>query len=167
MRSSKSARKRTKPLTSSKQSTGLKTKGKLLTTSPNTRARTVSAKPLSPKRFRELTRALQPWIAERESHTKTQENSSKIFEPYTARPAETVKKKLAKFTQKSQHREDILKNKIDQICANPHHNYHRLHGTDHEQFHVHINSHFVLIFRIIHKDKTVELLDFGHHDEVY
>lgn len=32
---------------------------------------------------------------------------------------------------------------------------------------VHINKHFVLIFKIKHQEKTVEIFFFGNHDSVY
>lgn len=32
---------------------------------------------------------------------------------------------------------------------------------------IHIDKHFVLIFKIKHEQKTVEIYYFGHHDSVY
>ena len=32
---------------------------------------------------------------------------------------------------------------------------------------IHIDKHFVLIFKILHEIQTVEIWYYGHHDEIY
>lgn len=60
----------------------------------------------------------------------------------------------------------ILKKKILQVVENPHH-YKKLKGELHGFSRVHIDSHFVLLFRIIEEKNVVVFEDFDHHDLVY
>ena len=57
--------------------------------------------------------------------------------------------------------------KIWQIRKNPHHTYKFLKGPISGFNRVHIDTHFVLIFRIDHAAAVVDIHYFDHHDRVY
>lgn len=57
--------------------------------------------------------------------------------------------------------------KVKEIQENPHHKYKNLRKPLQEFKRVHIDSHFVLIFIIDHKQKLVEIYYFDHHDKAY
>jgi mRNA-degrading endonuclease RelE of RelBE toxin-antitoxin system len=62
---------------------------------------------------------------------------------------------------------DILSKKINEIINNPYHGYKYLKYPLNNFNRVHINSHFVLIFKINHITKTIIIYYFAHHDIVY
>jgi len=59
-----------------------------------------------------------------------------------------------------------ISKKVQQILENPHH-FKPLRGDMHGARRVHIEGCFVLIYEIDEPGKTVRLLDYGHHDEIY
>ena len=61
----------------------------------------------------------------------------------------------------------IIFKKIEQITENPHHEYKFLRKPMQNFNRVHIDKHFVLIFKINHQEKYVEIYNFQHHDFVY
>ena len=80
--------------------------------------------------------------------------------------SEEITKKLTKLRKKDpNHYSKVLK-KIDLILAAPNHSYkflgHDMKGVNR----VHI-GHFVLVFRIDHKNKIVSFEDYDHHDNIY
>lgn len=56
--------------------------------------------------------------------------------------------------------------KIFQLLENPRH-FKPLRGDMHGARRVHISSSFVLIYEIDERRKTVRILDYGHHDDIY
>ena len=78
--------------------------------------------------------------------------------------ADKIFKKLAK---KNQRRLMLIFKKTQEIRNNPNHKYKFLRKPLQSFNRAHINSNFVLIFKIDHNRKVVEIYFFGHHDEVY
>ncbi|MBT3866241.1 hypothetical protein HOF78_04055 [Candidatus Woesearchaeota archaeon] len=69
--------------------------------------------------------------------------------------------KLDKFYLRS------ISNKVEDICSNPFKKYKFLRKPLNGFNRVHLNKHFVLIFRIDHFHQSVTLFHYAHHDEVY
>jgi len=61
----------------------------------------------------------------------------------------------------------IIHKKIEGIRLSPHHEYKFLRKPLQTFNGVHIDRHFVLIFRIDHQKKIVEVYYYDHHDNVY
>jgi mRNA-degrading endonuclease RelE of RelBE toxin-antitoxin system len=61
----------------------------------------------------------------------------------------------------------IIEKKVLEIRSNPFHEYKSLHHPFQGRCRVHIDSHFVLVFRIDHDALTVYLLDYNHHNYIY
>jgi len=61
----------------------------------------------------------------------------------------------------------IIHKKIEEIRSNPLHVYKFLRKPLQTFNRVHIDKHFVLIFKINHKEKIVEIYYYDHHDNVY
>lgn len=78
--------------------------------------------------------------------------------------ADNIFKKLAKKNRKQL---EVIHKKIQQIRLNPDHTYKFLREPLQTFNRVHIDKHFVLIFRINHQDKVVNIYYFDHHDNVY
>jgi len=57
--------------------------------------------------------------------------------------------------------------KIQEIRSEPYHKYKFLRKPLQTFNRVHIDNHFVLIFRINHAEKIVDIYYFDHHDNVY
>ena len=76
--------------------------------------------------------------------------------------ADKIFKKLVKKNIKQL---KIINKKILEIRKNPKHKYKFLKNPLQNFNRVHIEKHFVLIFKI--KSKVVEVYYYGHHDEVY
>ncbi len=76
--------------------------------------------------------------------------------------ADKIFKRLVKKNPKQL---DIINRKIKEIRENPQHKYKFLRKPLQTFNRVHIDKHFVLIFKINHK--IVEVYYYGHHDEVY
>ena len=165
MPSSKSVRKRIRRSISSRRNDDSETKGKPLTGSPTSTHRALSARAdiSSPKQLRGYEKPKKDPLFATEVWTPST-NTSTQYEP---RPKEKFDKKIEKLERKAPKQANNLRNKINQICNNPSHNYHRMHGDEHDKFHVHIEDHFVLIFKINHEERAVELLDYGHHNEFF
>ncbi|MBS3107833.1 type II toxin-antitoxin system RelE/ParE family toxin [Candidatus Woesearchaeota archaeon] len=60
-----------------------------------------------------------------------------------------------------------ISKKIEEIRTNPNHEYKHLHSPLQNFCRVHIDKHYVLIFRIIHDEKAIEIYYYDHHDNVY
>jgi YafQ family addiction module toxin component len=78
--------------------------------------------------------------------------------------ADDIFNKLAKKNPKQL---EIIGKKIAEIRQNPTHKYKPLRKPLHTFNRVHIDSNFVLIFRINHADKVIDIYYFDHHDNVY
>ena len=78
--------------------------------------------------------------------------------------ADDIFKKLVK---KNRRQLEIIHKKIQQIRLNPTRIYKFL-GNPLQTFNrIHIDNHFVLIFKINHQDRIIEIYYFDHHDNVY
>ena len=60
-----------------------------------------------------------------------------------------------------------ISNKIKEIRLNPEHKYKFLRKPLQTFNRVHIDKHFVLIFKIDHERQVVDVYYFDHHDNVY
>lgn len=78
--------------------------------------------------------------------------------------ADEIFKKLAK---KDPRQLKIIDKKITEIRENPSHRYKPLKKPLHSFNRVHIDTHFVLIFKINHETGVLDIYYFDHHDKVY
>jgi len=78
--------------------------------------------------------------------------------------ADRIFKKLGKKNPKQL---KIIDEKIVEIRQNPFHRYKPLKKPLQTFNRVHIDTHFVLIFKINHEYKVVDIYYFDHHDKVY
>jgi len=78
--------------------------------------------------------------------------------------ADEIFKKLAK---KDPRQLKIIGKKITEIRQNPLHRYKPLKKPLNTFNRVHIDTHFVLIFKINHELRIVDIYYFDHHDKVY
>ena len=78
--------------------------------------------------------------------------------------ADKIFKKLSKKNRKQL---EIIDRKIKEIQINPQHKYKFLTKPLQNFNRVHIDSHFILIFKINHQDKIVEVYYFDHHNRAY
>ncbi|MBI4454240.1 addiction module toxin RelE [Candidatus Woesearchaeota archaeon] len=78
-----------------------------------------------------------------------------------------VFKIFMKLGKKNQVRLSAIHKKIDEIRSNPFHKYKFLKSPLQNFNRVHVDTHFVLIFQINHKEKKVEIFHFDHHDYAY
>ena len=85
---------------------------------------------------------------------------------YTDTYSEELTKKLAKLKKKDSKRYEIVRDKMNQVLANPEHSYKNLHYTMKGIKEVHI-GHFVLTFTIDHINKVVSFEDYDHHDKIF
>jgi len=78
--------------------------------------------------------------------------------------ADKIFQKLAKKNPKQL---KIIDKKVTEIRLNPNHEYKFLRKPLQTFNRVHIDKHFVLIFKIDHENKTVVVYYYDHHDNVY
>lgn len=78
--------------------------------------------------------------------------------------ADKIFKKLANRNKKQLW---IIHKKITEIRQHPNHDYKFLHAPLEIFNRIHIDKHFVLIFKINHTKGVVEIYNFDHHDYVY
>ncbi|MDP2749962.1 MAG: hypothetical protein Q8O89_03970 [Nanoarchaeota archaeon] len=78
--------------------------------------------------------------------------------------ADQIFKKLSKRNPKQL---VMIYRKLEEIRANPQHKYKFLRKPLQLFNRVHIDTHFVLIFKINHEKTTVDVYYFDHHDRVY
>ncbi|MBD3261903.1 MAG: addiction module toxin RelE [Candidatus Altiarchaeales archaeon] len=78
--------------------------------------------------------------------------------------ADKIFKKLAR---KNQRQLKIIDKKITAIRKNPFHKYKFLRKPLQTFNRVHIDTNFVLIFKIDHKNEVIDIYYFDHPDEVY
>ena len=74
---------------------------------------------------------------------------------------------LKKLSKKNLKQLIIVHKKIEEIRNNPNHDYKFLRKTLQTFSRVHIDNHFVLIFKIDRQKKIVEAYYYDHHDNVY
>ncbi len=78
-----------------------------------------------------------------------------------------VDKIFMKLSKKDPAHLIIVYKKIIEIRTNPYHKYKFLRKPLQNYNRVHIDSHFVLLFRVHHDLQSIELFYYGHHDTVY
>jgi len=78
--------------------------------------------------------------------------------------ADKIFKKLSKKNPKQL---QIINKKILEIKLNPNHRYKFLIKPLQTFNRVHIDKHFVLIFKINHEERVVDVYYYNHHDNVY
>jgi mRNA-degrading endonuclease RelE of RelBE toxin-antitoxin system len=86
---------------------------------------------------------------------------------YKLKLREKTKKVLRKLSKKNKKQFFIVNKKINEIRTNPFHEYKFLRKPFQNINRVHIDNHFVLMFKIYHEKEEVEIVFFGHHDEAY
>jgi len=86
---------------------------------------------------------------------------------YALKIKEEADKLLAKLSKKNSPLILALNKKIFEIRQNPFHSYKFLRPPLAGYNRVHIEKSFVLIFKISHSLRIVEVFWFAHHDEVY
>ena len=79
----------------------------------------------------------------------------------------SIEKIFFKLAKKNPKQLEIIHKKILEIRSNPNHNYKFLRKPLQTFNRVHIDKHFVLIFKIEHARKTIVIYYFDHHDKVY
>jgi len=79
---------------------------------------------------------------------------------------EELDKIFYKLVKKNQKQMQIINKKINQVLENPYH-FKPLRGDMHGARRAHIDKSFVLTYEIDEKNKTVRLLDYDHHDNIY
>ena len=72
-----------------------------------------------------------------------------------------------KLGKKNQDKLFAINKKLDEIRSNPFHEYKSLRNPLQKFNRIHIDKHFVLIFKVNHKTKVVEIHNFDHHDNIY
>ncbi|HLC17275.1 MAG TPA: type II toxin-antitoxin system RelE/ParE family toxin [Thermodesulfovibrionia bacterium] len=74
---------------------------------------------------------------------------------------------FSKLSKKNKKQLAIIYKKIEEIRNNPEHDYKFLRTPLQSFKRVHIDKHFVLIFKIDHENEIVDIYYFDHHDKVY
>ncbi len=85
---------------------------------------------------------------------------------YKVEPKDKLDKKFIKLEKRNPKQLEIIYKKLKEIVKNPH-RYKNLKAPLKHLKRVHIDKHFVLVFSIDEKSKTVILEDHEHHDKVY
>ena len=85
---------------------------------------------------------------------------------YELRIKKSCKKAIKKKTAKNKELEETISKKINQILQNPK-QFKPLKNELSGLRRVHIMKSFVLIYQILEKNKSIELVSFTHHDEAY
>jgi YafQ family addiction module toxin component len=79
---------------------------------------------------------------------------------------ESLDKKLKKLGKEDKEMLRLIYRKVQEILEDPH-RFKPLRRPMQNKRRVHIGGSFVLVYEIDEKIKTVTLLDFDHHDNVY
>ncbi len=79
---------------------------------------------------------------------------------------ESLDKKFKKLQKKDQEMLRLIYRKVQDILDNPY-RFKPLRKPLQNKRRVHIGGSFVLIYEVNEKEKTVILLDFDHHDNIY
>jgi mRNA-degrading endonuclease RelE of RelBE toxin-antitoxin system len=85
---------------------------------------------------------------------------------YAERYSEVLAQKLAKLNKKDPASFERVERKIKEVLEHPEHEYKNLRHDMSDFKRVHI-GHFVLTFRVDHKNKIVWFDDYDHHDNIY
>jgi mRNA-degrading endonuclease RelE of RelBE toxin-antitoxin system len=74
---------------------------------------------------------------------------------------------FSKLAKKNIHQLRIINKKIQEIRLNPKHEYKFLRTPLQNYNRIHIDTNFVLILKINHKEELVEIYYYAHHDDIY
>ncbi len=89
---------------------------------------------------------------------------SKMYDFYVNPAADKIFKRISK---KNPRQLRAIHSKIVEIRRNPFHKYKFLKNPLQMINRVHIDRRFVLLFRVDHGMRSIEILYFDHHDKVY
>ena len=81
-----------------------------------------------------------------------------------------LKEKLSRLLAKDRRRYEILMKKVGQIASSDEQtigHYKNLSHNQSDRKRVHIDKSFVLTFTFNRQTKTIEFLEFDHHDSIY
>jgi len=82
--------------------------------------------------------------------------------------SEKLKKILLKLYKKDKNRYEATLKKIKEVLNSPDPNHYKNLSHDMKSFkRVHIDSHFVLIFKVDEENKVIKFEDLQHHDVIY
>ncbi len=85
---------------------------------------------------------------------------------YSLKIKEGVDKTFSKLAKKNRKQLALINSKLQRILDNPYH-FKSLRAPMQNKRRVHIDKSFVLVYEIDEDRKTVILLDYDHHDNVY
>lgn len=85
---------------------------------------------------------------------------------YSCELRKSVERTFHKLSKKNPSQLTIIEKKIQEITSNPN-RYKNLRAPLQHLKRVYINKHFVLVFSIDEKTKTVVIEDYEHHDKIY
>ena len=87
---------------------------------------------------------------------------------YEFEVSEKLQKILRKIFKKDRRRYEAILKKIDEIVNQEDaHHYKNLSKDMKEYKRVHVDSHFVLTFRVIDDENLIRFIDLQHHDHIY
>lgn len=81
-----------------------------------------------------------------------------------------IEEKLSRLFKKDRQRYEILMKKVKQISMSDEQtidHYKNLRNDQSDRKRVHVDKSFVLTFSYNRETKTIEFLDFDHHDNIY
>lgn len=85
---------------------------------------------------------------------------------YSLRLRKDVEKFFHRLLKRNSRQLGIIEKKVLEIRKEPN-RYKNLHAPLNHLKRVHIDNHFVLLFSVDEKTKTVTLEDYDHHDNIY
>lgn len=85
---------------------------------------------------------------------------------YTLKIRAELDNKFEKLSKKNRKQLEMILDKANEIIENPH-RFKNLRAPMNHLKRVHIDKHFVLVFSVDEKSKTVTLEDYDHHDNIY
>jgi YafQ family addiction module toxin component len=89
---------------------------------------------------------------------------------FTFRLSDELKIKIKRLTKKDKKKVEIINKKIKEIINNDKDTINRYKNLRYDLKHykrVHIDKHFVLLFKIEIENNQIRFVDFDHHDNVY
>lgn len=86
---------------------------------------------------------------------------------YIQKISEEADKIFFKLAKKNKKQLEMINKKIQEIRENPTHAYKYLRPPLQGYNRVHIDTHFVLIFKVEHENQLVKICYFDHHDNIY
>ncbi len=85
---------------------------------------------------------------------------------YRVEIKDELSNKLKKLQKKNIVQFTAIFKKVEEIQRDPH-RYKNLKAPMNHLKRVHVDKHFVLVFSVDEKSKTVTLVDYDHHDNIY